>query len=169
MKRLMSVSFLFPVLVSAQQFGTKKDALASAPAGGSTAMPLFQMLLALGIVFALLKFALPKLASKLNKRLVTGVNSSIRIEESANFAGGSLYIVGARDRTLLLSVGTNGVSCVADLTPVTKEPEPPLFAEILDRAHPMDPEAIPAQAVVNEEPDPIEVRRALDRLSRLAA
>lgn len=162
MRRIMSVSFLMPVLVSAQQFGTKKDALATAPAGGSTAMPLFQMLLALGIVFALLKFGLPKLASKLNKRLVTGVNSSIRIEESANFAGGSLYIVGARDRTLLLSVGTNGVSCVADLTPVERAPEPPLFSEVLDKA-------VVAEPQPSDEPDPVEVRRALDRLARLAA
>lgn len=166
MRRLLAVSFLMPVLVSAQQFGTKRDALATAPTGGSTAMPLFQMLIALGIVFALLKFALPKLASKLNKRLVTGVNSSIRIEESANFAGGSLYIVGARDRTLLLSVGTNGVSCVADLTPAQKEPGPALFSEILDRVVVEDEHHLQQTST---EPDPAEVRRALDRLSRLAA
>jgi hypothetical protein len=158
---------MVPVLVSAQQFGTKKDALSSATGSAGSAMPLLQMLIALGIVFALLKFALPKVAGKLNKRLITGVNSSIRIEESANFAGGSLYIVNARERTLLLSVGSNGVSCVADLTVAEKGPEPPLFSEMLDQATPYTPEEIVVEPS-RPEPDPNDVRRALDRLARLA-
>ena len=133
-RRLLAVAFLTPALCGAQQFGTKRDVMAAAGGSGSSMMPLFQMLVALGIVFALLKFGLPKLASKLNKKLVTGTNSSIQIEESANFAGGSLYIVTARGKTLLLSVGTNGVSNVADLTPTEKPVEQPLFNEILDQS-----------------------------------
>ena len=164
MRRSLMVSFLVPILCSAQQFGTKKDMLAAA--GGSStgisAMPLLQMLVALGIVFALLKVVLPKVASRLNKKLVTGINSSIKIEESANFAGGSLYIVSARDKTLLLSVGTSGVNCVADLTPASKPVEQPMFTDIL--AASIEAPAVPAQAA---QPDAAEIRRALDRLSRL--
>ena len=159
----------------------KKDALTSVGGSTSSAMPLFQMLLALGIVFALLKFALPRVANKLNKRLVTGLNSTIRIEESANFAGGSLYIVNAREKTLLLSVGTNGVSCVADLTPATKPKEAPLFSEVLDRASgdlgmievevalpPTSSATAGATQTPRPEPDERQVRQALDRLARIA-
>lgn len=163
--RALTVAFLVPVLSSAQQFGTKKDALVSASGQAGSALPLFQMLLALGIVFALLKFGLPRVASKLNKKLVTGVNSSIRIEESANFAGGSLYIVTAKDRTLLLSVGTNGVSLVSDLTPASRAPEPPLFSEILAQSPGLPPQEEPE---VPEGPAPEDVLRALERLATLS-
>lgn len=166
MRRLVAAAFLSPLVVSAQQFGTKKDVLAASGGGAAmSAMPLLQMLVALGIVFALLKFVMPKLATKLNKKLVTGVNSSIRIEESANFAGGSLYIVTAREKTLLLSVGTSGVNCVADLTPNAPPPEQPLFSEILDanlNAAPATPDV-----ALTPMPDQDEILRALDRLSRL--
>lgn len=191
-RRLLAVAFFTPALCGAQQFGTKRDVLAATGGSGSSMMPLFQMLIALGIVFTLLKFGLPKLASKLNKKLVTGTNSSIQIEESANFAGGSLYIVTARGKTLLLSVGTNGVSNVADLTPASKPTEQPVFNEILDQSVAVAPvRAAAFQATVpvvedevsqvlqdldstdhhRAEPQPtaLEVRRALDRLARLKA
>lgn len=162
MRRTLMVGFLTPILVSAQAFGTKKDVLvASGGASAMSPMPLLQMLVALGIVFCLLKFVLPRVASKLNKKLVTGINSTIKIEESANFAGGSLYIVTAREKTLLLSVGTSGVNCVADLSPAVKPADQPLFSEILEAK-------IETPAPVDEpQPDPAEIRRALDRLSRL--
>ncbi len=165
--RSLVIAFLLPVLSSAQQYGTKKDALSAVSgSSGSPTMPLLQMLLALAIVFALLKFALPKVASKLSKKLVTGVDSSIRIEESANFAGGSLYVVSARGKTLLLSVGSSGVSCIADLTSSKSEPEPPLFTEILEASV---AQPTPVEPVAASSPNPDEIQRALERLSRLDA
>lgn len=165
--RSLVVVFLLPVLSSAQQYGTKKDALSAVSgSSGSPTLPLLQMLMALAIVFGLLKFALPKIASKLSKKLVTGVDSSIRIEESANFAGGSLYVVSARGKTLLLSVGSSGVSCIADLSSPKSEPEPPLFSEILDAT--VDQPAI-VEPVAASTPDSGEIQRALERLSRLDA
>src|SRR3954466_16408318 len=75
-----------------------------ADTGGVGFMPFMQMMIALAIVLVLLKFVMPKLVTKLNKKIVTKVGSEIHIEESAAFAGGSLYIVRAKSKTLLLSV-----------------------------------------------------------------
>src|SRR3954464_8369141 len=92
-----------------------------------------QMLVALGVDFLLLKLVMPKVVTKLNKKIVTKVGSAIQIEESAAFAGGSLYVVRAKSKTLLLSVATSGVTCLADLTPATAEPDMPTFKEIVDK------------------------------------
>ncbi len=168
-RRFLTVVFLAPVVCSAQLLGTKRDSMAvtggaSSPVG---VMPLFQMLLALGIVFVLLKFALPKLANKFNKRLVTGLNSNIKIEESANFAGGALYLVKVKGKDLLLSVSTNGVTCLADVTSTEIAKSEPLFMEILDdqKARPDLPDF--AAVPVEEGPRPADIQRALDRLARL--
>src|SRR5687767_10574766 len=99
--------------------GTKTDPIKTATAQSPTSfglMPFFQLLVALGIVLLVLKFVLPKFISKLNKRLVTSQEGGIKVEESASFAGGDLYIVNARGKALLLSVATTGVTCLADLT-----------------------------------------------------
>jgi len=150
--------------------GTKTSPAAgpmSADAGGVGFMSFLQMMVALAIVFVLLKFAMPKLAAKLNKRLVTKVDSAIRIEESAAFAGGSLYIVSAKSKTLLLSVSSHGVSCLADISESKAGPELPTFQEIVDREidGPMPPFAV----VENDaETGPaLDAAAALERLRRL--
>ncbi len=141
--------------------GTKASPVASGGSGGVGIMPIFQMLLALGIVLALLRFALPKLMGKLNRTLVPGVGSSIRVEESANFAGGSLYIVNVKHKSLLLSVSSSGVQYLTDLTdPVgaaPQEPAPPTFKEMV-------------QAEMQDAPKPAgedELKKKLERLDRL--
>lgn len=165
-RRLLSVVFATPVLAGAQALGTKSDSAALAGGGSPVGvMPLLQMLIALGIVFALLKFGLPKVASRLNKHLATPLNSSIRIEESANFAGGALYLVNVKQRTLLLSVGTHGVNCLADVTESTPTPELPTFNELVDTAsewEPTEPQPEPEPGLSTDA-----IRAALDRLSRL--
>ncbi len=146
--------------------GTKPDLTVGTPSqatqvgGGS----FFQLLFALGVVFLLLKFALPKVATKLNKRLVTTVNGGISVEESAQFAGGSLYVVNARGKALLLSVSASGVTCLADLTKANTEQ--PLFADILGQhaQQPAQSEAQFIEPVFESEPDP---QAVLDRLQRL--
>ena len=74
------------------------------------------MLFALAIVGAGLKFALPALMKRFGGRISTPTNGSIRIEESAAFPGGRLYVVEARGRTLLLGATSQNVACLADLT-----------------------------------------------------
>ncbi|MFY9234396.1 MAG: hypothetical protein WAO58_08040 [Fimbriimonadaceae bacterium] len=115
--------------------GTKSDAVRASveSPSGMGLMPFFQMLIALGIVFALVKFLLPRVIAKMNKRLIPSSGSGIVVEESASFAGGSLLVVNARGRTLLLSVSATGVSCLADLSQA-QQPEAPTFLELLERA-----------------------------------
>lgn len=165
-RRLLSVMFATPVFAGAQTLGTKSDAAALAGGGSPVGiMPMVQMLIALGIVFGLLKFGLPKVASRLNKHLATPLNSSIRIEETANFAGGALYLVNVKQRTLLLSVGTHGVNCLADVTDPSPLPEPPTFRELVDTApewEPTEPQPVNEPTLSTDA-----IKAALDRLSRL--
>lgn len=121
--------------------------------------PLLQLTLAVAVVVFLLKLVLPKLVSKLNRGLVTGVGSPIRIEEAAQFAGGTLFIVDARGRTLLLCVSGNGVTMLADLTPTSPAPardELLTFGEMVQKAV-EEPTAVPTRIAVSssrEAPDP---------------
>ena len=94
---------------------------------------LFNVLLALGIVYGLLRYAMPKVMARMNKRLVTGAGSAIKVEESASFAGGSLYVVSARGKTILLSVGAQGVRFLTDLSETPKTLEPPSFGDLVER------------------------------------
>lgn len=169
---LLSVSALATALVvSAQSFpGAKSDPAGSgaAASGGVGIGSLFNVLVALGIVYGLLKFAMPKLMGRMNRKLATGVGSDIRIEESATFAGGSLYVVSARGRTLLLSVGTQGVQNLADLTEAEPVPEPPTFGDFVEQEiRTASHERKPAPLETDEAPE-TEWATALERLERLA-
>ncbi|MBI1756828.1 MAG: hypothetical protein HYR64_06955 [Fimbriimonas ginsengisoli] len=144
--------------------GTK---LGSGGAGAPAAQPgapglgsFLQMTLALGFVLVLVKTVVPKLAAKLQRRLVTSPTSTLTIEETANFAGGTLYIVRARSKTLLVSAAQSGVSCLCDLSDAA--PAPPTFQEFVDEAV-QDASRDPAG-----NPDAIEIEQALSRLERLA-
>jgi hypothetical protein len=132
----------------------------------ASGVPVLQMFVSLAIVLGLLKFVLPKIATKLNKKLVTPLDSAIKIEESAHFAGGTLYIVSARGKSLMLSVSTAGVQCLADLTEANKPAPEPLFMEVLKQE--VDHPTGPAMALVNEEPiNRKAAEEALARLERL--
>lgn len=154
--------------------GTKASPVAgpmSADTGGAGFMPFLQMMIALLIVLALLKFVMPKMVTKLNKKLVTGVGSAIRIEESAAFAGGTLYIVSAKSKTLLLSVTSTGVTCLSDLTDGIAKVEPPTFQEIVDKEleGPLQPLAVVDPKVIEDSEKAREdAQAALERLRRLA-
>jgi hypothetical protein len=132
--------------------GTKSDVIKTSTQSptGMGMMPFFQLMVALGVVLLVLKFVLPKFVTKLNKRLVTGSGSGIKVEESAAFAGGNLYIVNARGKTLLLSVATSGVNCLADLTEPQAKPEGPTFIEILEQAsaQPEEVELLPVPEAI---------------------
>lgn len=123
--------------------------------------PVVQMLIALGIVLAIVKFILPKFVGKFNRRLTTGIGSAIKIEESAHFAGGTLYVVRAKSKSLLLSVTNQGVACLADITEAPT-PEPPSFEELVEAAP-----AMPEFVFKRPEPTPDDVESALTRLAQL--
>ena len=157
--------------------GMKADPLTSGASasgsGGVGFMALVQMVVALAIVQVVVKYALPKFASTFNKRLATGTGSSIKVEESAAFAGGNLYVVSVRGKDLLLSASASGVVCLADLTEGPTQSEPLGFDEMLEAAH-----AVPVTRAVVEVPvqeQPAEevssgdrIADALKRLERLA-
>ena len=139
---------------------TKPDMVAKAPASPVPVLDLLQMLVALGIVFALVKWGLPKIVSKMGARLSTPVGSAIAIEESAAFGGGQLSVVNVRGRTLLLAVSPQGVTCLADLTTAAPaRPEQPAFFEVLDNAD-------PSMAVVHE-PEPDSAAMSMDEAMSL--
>lgn len=141
-----------------------------ADTGGIGVMSFLQMMIALGIVLALLKFVMPKMLTKLNKKIVTKVGSEIQIEESAAFAGGNLYIVRAKSKTLLLSVNAQGVSCLADITAGTPEPDLPTFRELVEKEveGPLQPLAVVESVPDGDQDEPQEIAAALERLKRLA-
>ena len=180
MKRIcLAGALLLGASASAQTLipGMKKDVVTphSASATPMGFMALVQLLLALAVVFVLVKYLLPKVVAKAGKRLTTKVGSGIKVEESASFGGGMLYVVEARGKSLLLSVGTQGVSCLADLTQTGPAQDPTAtFREMLEE-QPENPIA-PFQAAVSvpEEPETRtanmsedEVREALARLRKI--
>lgn len=179
MKGLSALAFVLAAgFASAGEFGTKSDPIGagvtSTASTGLGLMPFMQMLVALGIVLLLIKFVLPKAVNKLNKRLVTGVNSTINIEESAAFAGGNLYVVTARNKTMLLSVHASGVNFLADLSEPNTQPDPPLFMDILDREEQKPtpsytPEQFANDRAVVETLSEDQIEQALTRLSRLSS
>lgn len=131
-------------------------------------LPLLQMVVALGIVLAIIKWLLPKMLGKVNKKVHTRLTSSIEIEESASFAGGQLLVVKARGRTLLLCSNGAQVSCLADLTEgAPLHTDEPAFFEVVDQAQ-KKPESVLAAVLMNEETDEDQQRR-IDRLQRLEA
>jgi len=188
--------FLASFASAQESLGTKNDLVLpkseSFSGPGMGFAPILQMLLAVGIVVALLKFALPKLMPMMNKKMTTSLGSQIRVEESAQFAGGSLFVVSARKRSLLLCVNAQGVQMLADLTeapaapvattPTVVAPAPavapqpavakpaPTHAVIPDEA-PAFFEMLDAKMTEPAKPQPRkseeELLNALDRLSRL--
>lgn len=151
--------------------GTKTSPMGApmqADTGGVGFMPFLQMMIALAIVLVVLKFLMPKLMTKLNKKLVTKVGSAIQIEESAAFAGGTLYIVRAKAKTLLLSVTAQGVACLSDLSEPESAPMP-TFEEIVEKeiVGPMPPFAVVDADVAAGAAIENAAAAALERLDRL--
>jgi len=176
----LALFLLSSLAFAGDPLGLKADPI-SAPAstGGVGLGPMLQMLVALGIVLLLLKTVMPKVLKKFGKKLVTKLDGGIQIEESANFPGGTLYVVKARKRTLLISVAASGVTSLADLT----EPDPlenePTFQELVEEVEPFavvdplprslahGPSPYRAQDIAPEGGDG-DPQLALERLRRLA-
>jgi flagellar biogenesis protein FliO len=130
----------------------------STPTTGVGFGALAQMMLALAIVAFLLKWVLPRIAGKITKKLVTSPEGGIQVEESAQFAGGSLYIISARGKSLLISVAGTNVTTLTELSDPSRSPADPFevaLAEAQSRPAPSKAE--------------LDTRAALDRLTHLTA
>lgn len=172
MKRLATLVALIPAAAFAGpgMLGTRTEAGPSVAGGSSPVgiLPMIQMMVALGIVIALVKYVLPKFMGKVAKPTNAG---EINIESTAALnASGSLHIVTARGRTLLIGATPTGMTCLADLTedaddvteevPVAAPTKAKSFEELLASATIADPEPAPARPVND-------VARALERLRAL--
>jgi flagellar biogenesis protein FliO len=122
------------------------------------------MVVAVVIVFALIKWALPKLLSKISGRLTTGLNSQIRLEESASFPGGTLQVVTVRGRVLLLGLGGGNICTLADLGPAIVNDPGPTFSEYLEQV-PDDKPVV--KAVVNTPTEELEDDDSVEALRRI--
>lgn len=156
---LTLTGILFPVFLLAQDaanLGTKGDLVqpeittksSSPDLGFAQFLP---MIVALIIIFVLLKFVAPKMIGKFNKRLTTPLNSPIILEESANFATGNLQVVTVRGKSLLLAITPQGVTCLSEVPSKSPEDPTPAFFEILDKQSvEPKPQRIVTHAVIEE-------------------
>ena len=139
------LSFLGLAFVAATSFaddgilGTKGDTTSAFQPTQSGGGNWIQMILALVIVLGAMKFVLPKLMSpkllaKLGGKFSTGLNSEIKIEESASFPGGNLHLVTIRGRSLLLGTTASSITTLADLGMKPENNPGDAFTDILDRA-----------------------------------
>lgn len=83
--------------------------------------PLIQMLLALAVVVALIRWLVPKYLAKIGKR--TGraaLNPEFQVLDSTLLGAATLHLVKVRGRTLVISTTPSHSSLIADLT---EEPE----------------------------------------------
>jgi flagellar biogenesis protein FliO len=139
------LSFLGLAFVAATSFaddgilGTKGDTTSAFQPAQSGGGNWIQMILALVIVLGAMKFVLPKLMSpkllaKLGGKFSTGLNSEIKIEESASFPGGNLHLVTIRGRSLLLGTTASSITTLADLGMKPENNPGDAFMDILDRA-----------------------------------
>ena len=153
--------------------GTKGDSSSALQGPTSSGGSLLQMIIAVLVVFGLMKYMLPKLIAKFGGKLNTGIGSSIKIEESASFQGGTLYLVSVKDRSLLLGVSGTNISTLADLGNTNKPDPGPTFMEYLDVAD--TTKAINEEPIVEEIEVPqfavvevgSEAKSALERLQKL--
>ena len=172
MKRILVIASMFTAALSAAQdgmLGTKAGGSSQFVPSNSSGGGLLQMIFAVVIVMVLMKVFLPKLMTKFGSKLSTGLNSAIKIEESASFAGGSLHLVTVQGRKLLLGSTPQSITTLADLGEVTKPDPGPTFMELVEAA----PETEFAQPVpmdvmrANIEVAEDEAQAALRRLNEL--
>lgn len=135
--------------------GTKPDVVTKT-AETATSQPIvngwefLQMGLALAIVFALLKYGLPKIISKWGGRMKSSSNSSIKIEESASFGGGTLQVVTVRGKSVLLAVSQSGVQFLTEVGADPLEDGQPAFFELMDQSSEKEEQELLTKAVVND-------------------
>jgi len=120
-------------------------------------MQLVQLLLALAVVIVALKFVLPRLAPRLQRRITHRPSASMQVAETIEMGSASLHLVRVRDRELLIGAVPTGLQLLADVTPSRATPaSPPTFLDFVD------------SAMANPDSDQgCMVREAYDRLGSL--
>ncbi|MCS6923160.1 MAG: flagellar biosynthetic protein FliO [Fimbriimonadales bacterium] len=135
-----------PTALAPGAFGTRAGTPVQrvAPAGENS-FGWAQLGVALVLVAVGLRWGLPKLLRWAGR---TGdgspVDGQIRIIETRSAVGGSLMLVKARDRLLLIGASAQGMHLLADLTDTLPKPEPvrveeSAFEQVLRRAQPLTP------------------------------
>lgn len=166
-KRVLSTAFLTPILVSAQQFGTKKDmAVTNGPVAAPTSSlnPMLSLMIALAVVFVIIKWGLPSLFKYLSKK--TSQSGAILVGDSAVIGSSQVHLVSVMGRTLLIGSNPSGTNLLADLTVPQNPGQPELFAEYL-HAETHRPQETPFMMRNETPPDPARITEALGRLERL--
>ncbi len=127
-------------------FGTRTGSpvgIAPTPSSGGS-LNWLQATLALGVVAVGLRYGLPKLLGWASK---TGngspVDGQVKVIETRAVPGGSLMLVKARDKLLLVGSTPQGLQLIADLTDTLPEANPApadaTFEQTLRRAQPYSP------------------------------
>lgn len=161
MKKFGSMLTALGMAVVSQAQATKADvtqmaAEKSAPLVDASA--LIQLTVALGVVFVLVKFVLPKVVSKFSNRVSTELGGMIKTCETATCGASTLQVLEVRNRTLLVSVNPSGINLIADLTqPATEEQKAeeakPAFFELLDARKQESVDFLLSKAVVEDVPE----------------
>jgi flagellar biogenesis protein FliO len=169
-KRLALAAILMPAAAFAGDgmLGTRTDVAPTSSGSPVGVMPMIQMLVALAIVAGLVKYVLPRVLNRVAKPASEG---DIAVEATTALGAGTLHIVRARGRTLLIGATPAGMSCLADLT----ETEAPLAAPTTTPTTTSKPvsfeEMLAAATVATPEPAPgrpvDDVALALERLRAL--
>lgn len=155
------------------QLGTKTGTGVpnTAASGQANYMPLLQTLMVLGILYVVLKWAVPKFAAKYGGRIKTDLNGGIKLAETASCGSAVLQVVEVRGKALLLATSPSGVQFLTDLSNPEKPVEQaPAFFEQLDKAKELEEEELEARAVVEltDEPKPaVDPLAAYERLARI--
>lgn len=114
--------------------GSKRTAVQSLGNGSSGSLQLLQMLVALGLVAALVKWVLPKLASRARLGRSAGSTHGLVLEGSLQLGSSSAHLLRVGERRLLVGSGAQGVSLIAELEAERAAPERAAFFEVLDDA-----------------------------------
>ncbi len=157
-----------PTQLAPGALGTREGSPLSVASPASTGTHWLQVTLALGVVAVGLRYGLPKLLRWAGK---TGdgspLDGQVRVIETRAVPNGSLMLVKARDRLLLIGSSPHGMQLLADLTP---EPLPRTsavanteFEELLRRVQPATPPSDPEQSVREQ------VRARLEQAQRRLA
>jgi flagellar biogenesis protein FliO len=130
-------------------------------------LPVIQMVLALAIVIAAVKWLMPLALKKFGKRWTSPSGAAIKIEESAAIGPAHVFVVTVRGKTMLLGATAESVTCLADLT-APQKPEEATFRELLERAEqvPSDFDEAPSNSEATESPLS-DLAQQLDRLRKL--
>ena len=118
MRRRLSIVAVSMALASVSYagdgiLGTKSDAVPTASGSPVGVMAIVQMAVALGFVLGLVKYALPKLLTKVAKPSNEG---EIVVEATTALGAGTVHIVRTRGKTLLVGATATGMTTLADLT-----------------------------------------------------